>query len=111
MAGSDSVSIWGSLPGIDDDSAVGPPWVYDHSGVLPDVRRPRDGWVGIAHLCRFVRHYINHPGTTDTPDGVEPWLRLSVNEDAVVLDEAQVSFLVDRLTDWLDELRDSEATA
>lgn len=106
------MSIWSSWSGIDcfyckrgcsDCEGVGLPYVYDNSAILPNRIRPRDGWVSLASLSRFVRYYCRYPNGANPPDGIEPWLRLDVNDSTVVLDRAQVETLAARLGFWLDE--------
>lgn len=64
--------------------------------MFPSDNDPRSGSVDLAHIPGFV-----------TRSGVErdrpwPWLRLSVNDAVVLLDEGQVRQIRDYLTTWLE---------
>jgi len=55
------VSIYASIPGIDDEAPCGPPWVYQGSHVLPDEDDPRGGSIGLA------------PPRREHRTGPDPW--------------------------------------
>lgn len=98
------MSIYASIPGIDDNAPCGPPWCYQGSHVLPDEDDQRGGTVGLA----LIPSHITRDGRDDQPtDGTPwPWLRLSVDvraiDPAVVLNPAQARHLAQQLTDWAD---------
>ncbi len=105
------MSVWASLDGIDclfckrgckECGHVGNPYAYESSATLPNRRSPRGGWIGIALLSKYVRYYRRYPHGTNPPKGVEPWLRLSVNDSDVILDRVQVDRLAAQLRWWLD---------
>lgn len=104
------MSIYASLPGIDEDAPCGPPWAYHGSHILPVEEDPRRGVVGLA----LIPSHITRDGRDDRPeDGVPwPWLRLSVDgcpdDPAVVLNPAQARHLAAQLTDWADTAEGSD---
>lgn len=114
------MSIYASIPGIDDEEPCGPPWIYQGSHILPDEDDPRGGTVGLA----LVPSHITRDGRDDAPEDGRPWpwLRLSIDgsdEPTVLLNPAQARHLAQQLTDWADsaepttapELRDQIAAA
>lgn len=101
------MSVYASIPGIDADAPCGPPWIYLGSHVLPDDLNRRGGTVGLAH----IPSHITRNGRDDQPaDGTPwPWLRVSIDpsrassgDPTVLLNPAQVQYLRDQLTNWLD---------
>jgi hypothetical protein len=104
------VSIYASLPGIDDDAPCGPPWIYQGSHILPADDDRRGGAVGLA----LIPSHITRNGRDDQPeDGTPwPWLRLSIDVDAidpaVLLTPAQARHLAGLLTDWADDAEPQE---
>lgn len=109
------MSIWAtsfSLSGgfIDDDGLA--PYVYENSVTLPHEGMERDGDVDVAVLSKFVRYYREHPHSeVAAPEGIEPWLRLSVNDATVILDAAQVRALHATLAEWLNSACPNEKPA
>jgi hypothetical protein len=104
------VSIYASIEGIGDHGDpehLGAPWLYQGSHHLPSEDDPRAGAIGLA----LIPSHITRDRRDDQPeDGTPyPWLRLSLDirtwteEPAVVLDRAQVEFLRDRFTAFLDQ--------
>lgn len=88
------------------------PYAYLGSHVLPETHHYRDGHVDCAWLHKFVRHAREHPESLRDPEGVEPWLRLTVRDNMddavnVILDREQVALMVERLTEWLDATKDN----
>jgi len=107
------MSIWATWFYLDGgmECEEGAPWPYNGSHVLPERNHPRGAAsLDVAALSRFVRYNRDNPDGTDEPEGVEPWLRLSVNTADVILDEAQVFALHDILGAWLVQLRSQEVT-
>ena len=97
------MSIWASFGGIDKDYRSGEPIVYRGSHLFPD-EKDRGGSVDIALIPGHVRFYRENPNSESSePTGVEPWLRLSVNDGTVILDREQVKALVFDLNWWLKE--------
>lgn len=98
------MSIYASMPGIDDEEPYGPPWIYQGSHVLPSEDDPRGGCVGLA----FVPSHITRDGRDDQPEDGKPWpwlrLHLAVPGDdpAAVLNPAQARHLAEQLTGWAD---------
>lgn len=103
------MSIYASTEGIgseDDDPAIGQPWQYLGSHVLPAETDPRGGAIGLAS----IPSHITRDGRDDQPDDGTPWpwLRLSLDDAAlalnaaVILDPAQARHLAGLLTDWAD---------
>ena len=88
-------------PSFDDHDA---PLVYQGSHVLPDEDSPRGGHVEFAAIPAHVRYWRENPGAPGAtePEGVDAWIRLSVNEGTVLLTERQVRRLRDGLTEWLE---------
>lgn len=105
------MSIYASLPGIDDEAPCGPPWIYQGSHILPADDNPRGGSVGLA----LIPSHITRNGRDDQPeDGTPwPWLRLSIDvaddDPAVLLNPAQARYLAGLLTDWADDDTDPAA--
>lgn len=105
------MSIWSSMdlvschvPRCDGCGAcggLGAPFIYHGSHVMPEANGARSGQVDCGWLSKFVRHHRDNPTATDDPDGVDPWMRFSVNEADVILDRAQVTALRDGLDEWL----------
>lgn len=91
------MSIWASFGTVIDG------YQYDHSAIMPDRKRPRGANVDLAHLSKFVRYYRRRPNGRNPPDGIEPWLRLGVDQATVVLHRKQVATLVEDLQGWLNE--------
>ena len=111
------MSVWVSMPlvgcvgycdGCDECEQVGSAYIYGGSHVLPEANHGRAGEIDCAYLSNFVRHYRNEGLEREEPDGIEPWLRLSVRAlhgaDTVVLDRKQVEVMAGRLLDWLATL-------
>lgn len=94
-----------------DERALGSPYVYEASHVLPEPDGERGGHIDVAALSRFVRYYREHPRGKDEPDGVEPWLRLGVNDATVILDASQVRALHATLAEWLNSACPNEKPA
>lgn len=98
------MSIYASMPGVDDEEPCGPPWVYQGSHILPSEDDPRGGTIDLAH----IPSHITRDGRDDQPEDDKPWpwLRLGVVEDGVVIDvvinPAQARHLADQLTGWAD---------
>lgn len=126
------MSIYSSIPGLDDEHQEGcgvwvqqrpgiriltrdtsractcgrpdAPYRYHGSHILPSEGDPRGGSVGLA----LIPSHITRDGRDDQPaDGTPwPWLRVSVDvralDPAAVLNRAQVQYLRDQLTNWLD---------
>lgn len=99
------MSIYASIPGLgadDDDRAVGRPWRYLGSHVLPDEDDPRGGTVGLA----LIPGHITRDGRDDRPGYAAPWpwLRLHLadcgDDPAVVLNPEQVLHLARTLGEW-----------
>lgn len=77
----------------------GAPIAYQGSHILP---APTDTRTGIVSLAAVPAH-ITRDGRDDGPDEGQPWpyLRLSVGEADVVLDEALVADMRRALGEWL----------
>lgn len=76
------------------------PIIYRGSHILPSEDSQRGGHVSLAE----VPGHITRDGRDDGPDdefGTWPWLRLSVGQEDVVLDEALVRGLREALDGWL----------
>lgn len=96
-----------------EECEVGAP--YQHQGNLkPSPDDPRTGSIGLASIPGFVHAPDRGPDTDHLyGESVAPFLRLSVAERywhgpgepaaTLTLDERQVRYLRDQLTDWLDE--------
>lgn len=99
------MSIYASMPGIDQDAPCGEPWLYRGSHVLPTETDPRGGTIDLAS----IPSHITRDGRDDRPeDGAPwPWLRLSVHaaddDPTVVINPAQARELARQLTDWADD--------
>jgi hypothetical protein len=116
------VSIWATWLALDDDhaeecsiwvaesdgafAATGVcdcgqpdyPFEYRGSHHLPSEADPRGGSVQVA----AVPDHITRDGRDDGKEGDrKPWIRLSLNDEDVVLNEAQVRKLWQCLGDWL----------
>ena len=81
-------------------AALGRPYRYQGSHILPTDDDLRDGDVQLAE----VPSHITRDGRNDQPedDNPWPWLRLSVNDADVILDPAQARYLAEQLADWAD---------
>lgn len=80
------------------------PIVYQGSHILPAATDPRGSSVSLAE----VPGHITRDGRDDGPEdetGVWPWLRLSVGQADVVLDEQLVVSLHQALGEWLEARR------
>jgi hypothetical protein len=124
------MSIYASLPAPSDDAhepmcarweirgpghyALGKRWcncgqpdaplVYKGSHILPADTDPRGGGVDVAMIPGHVRYWRDHPDAIEEPGGPpEPYLRLGVNGETVVLTRRNVAQLYDTLTEWLEE--------
>ena len=101
------MSIYASVDGIsdDDDPAIGPPWRYLGSHILPAEEDPRGGSIGLA----AIPSHITRNGRDDQPeDGTPwPWLRLSLDDcgpdPCVILNPALARHLAAQLNDWADD--------
>lgn len=104
------MSIYATIPGIDDDAPCGPPWIYIGSHILPDDGDPRGGEISLAH----IPSHITRNGRDDAPEDGKPWPWLRVCVDvptgsrALILNPTQARHLARLLTDWAD---DAEPTA
>ena len=81
------------------------PIFYQGSHILPtndDERR------GVVHMCAIPAFVPYNRSGEDYPDDIEdkvlPWLRLSVNQESVVLDHSQVLALQATMTTWLERV-------
>lgn len=106
----------GIKTGIIRDSGPTPddldaPLVYQGSHVLPDDNAQRGGYVEFAAIPAHVRYYRENPDGDDEPEGVDAWIRLSVNEGMVLLTERQVERLRDGLAEWLEARARTRAAA
>lgn len=83
-----------------DCGQPGSPVVYQGSHVLPSAESERAGVVSVA----MIQSHITRDGRDDGPDEGQPWpwLRVSVGQEAAVLDEEQVRGLWDALGGWLE---------
>lgn len=106
------MSIWASTVPIDDvEDDDDPPYVYEASHILPDVTGERGGYVDCSRLPKFVRHYRDNPDSSEEPDGIEPWMRLTVGPTGdLILHARHVRALRDCLTEWLDHLDEEDGT-
>jgi hypothetical protein len=99
------MSIYASIPGIDDEAPYGPPQVYRGSHILPADTDPRGGSIGLA----LIPSHITREGRDDQPEDEAPWpwLRMSIDtadrDPAVLITPAQARHLADQLTDWADQ--------
>lgn len=102
------MSIYASIPGIGDpgdDEALGKPWIYQGSHILPDEDDPRGGSISLA----IIPSHITRDGRDNQPEDGRPWpwLRLSVDTDtddpAVLLNPTQARHHGAQLTAWADE--------
>ena len=99
------MSIYASIPGIDDEAPCGPPWIYQGSHILAAEEDQRGGAVGLA----LVPSHITRDGRDDQPadETPWPWLRLSIDTDdghaATLLNPGQARHLATQLTDWADD--------
>ena len=108
------MSIYASIPSVDDEAPCGPPWVYQGSHILPDEDDPRGGSIGLA----LIPGHITRDGRDDQPDDAVPWpwLRVSIdtpgNEPVGLVNPAQARYLAGCLIDWADDVEaDRPATA
>jgi predicted house-cleaning noncanonical NTP pyrophosphatase (MazG superfamily) len=101
------VSIFATIPGLgsmDDDPAVGAPWRYGGSHILPREDDPRGGVIDLA----VIPSHITRDGRDDQPqdDAPWPWLRMSLNhcgaDPTVILSPDQARHLARQLADWAD---------
>ncbi|WP_328903248.1 hypothetical protein OHR86_28005 [Streptomyces sp. NBC_00441] len=99
------MSIYASLPGVDEESPGGPPWAYQGSHILPTEDDPHAGCVSLAS----IPSHITRDGRDDHPDDGTPWpwLRIAIDTDtedpAVVIGPAQARHLAEQLNAWADE--------
>lgn len=94
------MSVWATFWGADDlGEPCPPPIAYQGSHVLPSEEDERGGEVGLA----LVPSHITRDGRDDAPDGGRPWpyVRLSVGQEDVVLDELLARSLYEALGGWL----------
>lgn len=87
-----------------DCGQPGAPILYQGSHILPAATDPRGSSVSLAE----VPGHITRDGRDDGPEdetGVWPWLRLSVGQADVVLDEQLVVSLHQALGEWLEARR------
>jgi len=109
------VSIWASSfttrQEWSDEPCPPQPLDYQGSHVIPETGGPRRGHIDCAELPCHVRYSRDHPDSTFDADGVEPFLRLSVERVIVaggrrtvtqILDADTATALRDYLTDWLE---------
>ena len=75
------------------------PMEYQGSHVLPSNKNARDGTFDLG----AIPSYITRNGRDDAPDDGNwwPWLRVSVNNETVVLTRKQVERIRLALIDWL----------
>jgi hypothetical protein len=94
------VSIWASFLHFDDDTA---PIAYHGSHLFPSPLL-RDGSVDLALIPGFISP--DRPDYEDEDDPPpHPFVRLSVNQETVVLDRSQVLKAYHALGDWLVRTR------
>lgn len=110
------MSIYATIPGLGgdgDDPAVGPPWQYLGSHILPTEEDSRRGAISLA----LIPSHITRDGRDDQPeDGTPwPWIRLHLadvgDDPAVILNPAQARHLAQQLTDWADWITGAVLTA
>ncbi|MFD9721077.1 hypothetical protein [Streptomyces sp. NPDC059076] len=98
------MSIYASLPGINDEHPTGPPWIYQGSHILPTTQDPRGGDIDLA----VIPSHITRDGRDDQPDDGAPWpwLRFTLDTGSTaataVLDPAQARDLAAQMTAWAD---------
>lgn len=98
------MSIYTSMPGVDDEEPCGPPWIYQGSHILPADDDPRGGEIGLA----LIPSYITRDGRDDQPEDGKPWpwLRMSIVDsdgiNDVILTPAQARHLAEQLAGWAD---------
>lgn len=80
------------------------PIVYQGSHIFPSDDDPRDG---VLLLCT-IPGFLTREGYDDEHEHgetVQPWLRLTLNEECVLLDLKQVNEIHETLGDWLGRIR------
>lgn len=120
------MSIFVSLPAPDDEHSEDcgiwtehactcgqpdAPLVYQGSHILPSDSDRRGGYVDIALIPAHVRYWREHPDApvaTEPEEPPEPFLRLGVNNETVILTRRNVKQVADTLNGWL---RRTEAAA
>lgn len=93
-----------------EERALGSPWVYRGSHVIPEAGDERRGGVDLGAIPAVVEDARRGVPEEDHREGDLPWLRLSVrtgtlrgegDEATVVLDKAQAAELRDAINGWL----------
>ena len=96
------MSIYGSWFDLDEDlPGVQAPIIYQASHIMPSDDDPRGGSVDVAGIGGFITR-DGRALCDDYGRLVWPWLRLSVNDETVILDRAQVAGMHEKLGEWLD---------
>jgi hypothetical protein len=95
------MSIYATWLAIDADDDNMAPIRYQGSHVLPTDDDDREGMVLLCAIPAFIPHNLAGEDYPDELDEVLPWLRLTVNQEAVVLDRDQVRQMHAMLADWL----------
>lgn len=88
----------------DEDSALGPPFVYYGSHVFPTVENQRAGELEIGAIPGYVDSPSRGVTALEDEDKCHPWLRLGVNEATVILTPEHVRRMRDVLSEWLERL-------
>lgn len=97
------MSIYSSNFVLAADDGDGPaPIIYQGSHVLPDDSDQRGGTLDLG----VIPGWIERPGRPATNNQgravpLHPWLRITINDESVVLDRAQVAALTGHLREWL----------
>lgn len=82
------------------------PIKYQGSHILPSDRDERGGHFDLG----AIPSHITRNGRDDAPEGRwHSWLRLSVNDETIILTSKQVSGLRDALDLWLDSCNQAVA--